>query len=202
MGCWTTRPSSRPGADEEPFNPIEDDDLTILLFTAGTTGTPKGVMLAHQNFSEYVLNNVNPVEPEMEEKNLLTVPLYHIAGIQGLMAAVYGGRTLVIQRQFEPESWMRLVQEERVDRAMIVPTMLKQLMDHKKFPDYDLSSLQVVTYGAAPMPPRGHQARHRAPPRNPVHQRLRPDRVGRDHHHARTRRPRHRGLSRGNREAV
>ena len=138
--------------DDEPFTELEDSDLTILMFTAGTTGSPKGVMLAHQNFSEYVLNNVTEVDPEIEEKNILTVPMYHIAGIQAVMAAVYGGRTLVIQRQFEPADWMRLVQQDRVDRAMMVPTMLKQLMDHAEFSKYDLSSLQVITYGAAPMP--------------------------------------------------
>ena len=80
------------------------------------------------------------------------MPLYHIAGIQAVMAAIYGGRTLIIQRQFEPVEWMRLVQEERANRAMMVPTMLKMLMDHQDFENYDLSSLEVITYGAAPMP--------------------------------------------------
>ncbi|MCE2462517.1 MAG: AMP-binding protein, partial [Dehalococcoidia bacterium] len=57
-----------------------------------------------------------------------------------------------IMRQFESQEWMELVQRERPDRAMMVPTMLKQLMDHPRFHSYDLSSLQVITYGAAPMP--------------------------------------------------
>jgi acyl-CoA synthetase (AMP-forming)/AMP-acid ligase II len=139
-------------SEDEVFTDTDEADLTILMFTAGTTGKPKGVMLAHRNFSEYVTNNVTPAEPDVEEKNILTVPMYHIAGIQAVMAAVYGGRTLVIQRQFEAEDWMRLVQTHQVGRAMMVPTMLKQLMDHPSFKKYDLSSLKVITYGAAPMP--------------------------------------------------
>ncbi|MSQ40715.1 MAG: long-chain-fatty-acid--CoA ligase [Dehalococcoidia bacterium] len=139
-------------SDEERFPTGEEDDLTIIMFTAGTTGTPKGVMLSHNSFTSYILNNVDPVDLDSEEKNILTVPLHHIAGIQAVMAAIYGGRTLVLQRQFEEEEWMRLVQDEQVNRAMMVPTMLKRLMDHAKFKEYNLSSLQVITYGAAPMP--------------------------------------------------
>ena len=91
-------------------------------------------------------------EPEQEERNLLTVPLYHIAGMQAVMAAVYGGRTLVMQRQFEAGEWMSLVAREKTSRAMMVPTMLKQILDHPSFGQHDLSSLKVITYGAAPMP--------------------------------------------------
>jgi acyl-CoA synthetase (AMP-forming)/AMP-acid ligase II len=129
-----------------------DEELAVLLFTAGTTGSPKGVMLSHESFSSYILANVEPADPEVQEKNLLTVPLHHIAGLQAVMAAVYGGRTLVVQRQFEPQAWMELVQREQVGRAMLVPTMLKQLLDHPDFRRYNLSSLKVITYGAAPMP--------------------------------------------------
>jgi len=131
---------------------IDDKDTTILMYTAGTTGFPKGVMLPHNSFSVYVLENVSPPDPEVEERNILTVPLYHVAGIQAMMAAIYGGRTLVMERQFEAKEWMELVQKEKANRAMMVPTMLKMLMDHPDFSKYDLSSLKVITYGAAPMP--------------------------------------------------
>ena len=94
----------------------------------------------------------HPADPEEEERNILTVPLYHIAGIQAVMSAIYGGRTLIIQRQFDAKGWMELVEQEHANRAMMVPTMLKMLMDHPDFHKHDLSSLSVITYGAAPMP--------------------------------------------------
>ncbi|MBI4311934.1 MAG: long-chain fatty acid--CoA ligase [Chloroflexi bacterium] len=138
--------------NEERFPQGDDDDTTIIMFTAGTTGTPKGVMLTYNSFSSYIITNVQPADPEVEERNILTVPLHHIAGMQAVMSAIYGGRTLIIQRQFNPVDWMELVQREKANRAMMVPTMLKQLIDHPDFHKYDLSSLQVITYGAAPMP--------------------------------------------------
>ncbi len=131
---------------------IGDNDTTILMYTAGTTGFPKGVMLPHSSFTIYVLENVTPADPDTEEKNILTVPLYHVAGTQAMMAAIYGGRTLVMERQFDAKEWMELVEKEKANRAMMVPTMLKQLMDNPEFAKHDLSSLKVITYGAAPMP--------------------------------------------------
>jgi long-chain acyl-CoA synthetase len=137
---------------EEISEAIGDEEVTILMHTSGTTGRPKGVPLRHSGFVSYVLENVEPANPEIEEKNLLTVPLYHVAGIQAMLAAIYGGRTLVLMRQFETEEWMRMVEREKATRAMLVPTMLKWVVDHPDLKKYDLSSLKVITYGAAPMP--------------------------------------------------
>ena len=138
--------------DQMHFPEADDHDTTVIMFTAGTTGVPKGVMLTHDSFSSYLLATVTPADPDVEESNLITVPFYHIAGLQAALAAVYGGRTLVVMRQFDPQEWMEQVQQYRTNRAMLVPTMLKQLLDHPRFPEFDLSSLDVVTYGAAPMP--------------------------------------------------
>ena len=138
--------------DDELWPTADDEDLAILLFTSGTTSLPKGVMLSHNSFSSYVLSHVTPADPDSDERNILTVPMYHIAGMQAMISAIYGGRTLIIQRQFDPKSWMELVEDESADRAMMVPTMLKMLMDHEEFHDHDMSSLRVITYGAAPMP--------------------------------------------------
>ncbi|MBN2062985.1 MAG: long-chain-fatty-acid--CoA ligase [Deltaproteobacteria bacterium] len=139
-------------ASDDPVVEIDDDDVTILMYTAGTTGRPKGVALKHSGFVTYMLNNVEPANPEIEERNLLTVPMYHVAGIQAMLAGVYGGRTLVVMRQFEVKEWMKAVQREKATRAMLVPTMLKRIVDNPEFGTYDLTSLQIVTYGAAPMP--------------------------------------------------
>lgn len=139
-------------AEQVHFPNADDQDTTAIMFTAGTTGQPKGVMLTHDSFSSFLLNNVSPADPDLEETNLLTVPFYHIAGLQAALAAVYGGRTMVVMRQFDPLEWLNLAYRHRVNRAMLVPTMLKQLMDHPRFDEFDLSSVDVITYGAAPMP--------------------------------------------------
>lgn len=139
-------------SDEEVFTDISDDDITMLMYTAGTTGLPKGVPLTHNSFSVYVMENVTPADLEIEETNLLTMPLYHVAGMQAVFAATYGGRNLAMMRQFEVNEWLETVQLEKANRAMLVPTMLKRVIDHPDLDKYDLSSLKVITYGAAPMP--------------------------------------------------
>jgi acyl-CoA synthetase (AMP-forming)/AMP-acid ligase II len=139
-------------SSDEATAEIGDDDITILMYTAGTTGRPKGVPLTHSGFVSYILGNVEPASPEIEERNLLTVPLYHVAGMQAVLAGIYGGRTLVLMRQFEVKEWLKTAQEENVTRAMLVPTMLKWVIEDPDFHNYDLSSMGVITYGAAPMP--------------------------------------------------
>jgi acyl-CoA synthetase (AMP-forming)/AMP-acid ligase II len=75
-----------------------------------------------------------------------------VAGIQAVLAAVYGGRTLILMSQFEVKGWLETVQNEKFNRAMLVPTMIKQLIDFPDFKQFDLSSLEIITYGAAAMP--------------------------------------------------
>ena len=139
--------------DEMFFPEQPPEETAVLLFTAGTTGLPKAVMLSHASFTSFMLTSMDPPDPDTEESTILTLPLYHVAGLQAALAGVFGGRTIILQHQFEPHEWMALVQKHRVERALIVPTMLKLLLDHPEFDRHDLSSLRVVTYGGASMPP-------------------------------------------------
>jgi acyl-CoA synthetase (AMP-forming)/AMP-acid ligase II len=96
---------------------------------------------------------MNPADPAAEpEVTLLSVPIYHVAGATAIMSSIWGGRTLAILAQFEPQLWLETVQRERVSHAFVVPTMLKRIMEQPQFDQYDLSSLKLITYGAAPMP--------------------------------------------------
>ena len=139
---------------QEYIFPIDSPEETaVLLFTAGTTGNPKAVMLKHSSFTSFLLTSMEPPDPEVSEKTLLTLPLYHVAGLQAVLAGIYGGRTIVMQRQFEPGEWMQLVEQHGIERALIVPTMLKQIIDHPEFSTRELSSLKVLTYWGSSMPP-------------------------------------------------
>jgi len=155
--------SSRPGmvpygellAGAEPVEAeadVADEDLNVLMYTSGTTALPKGVMLTYGDFSEYVLNSVEPADGTDRGAFLLAVPLYHIAGLTSIMTNIYTGRRLVMLAQFEPGLWLKTVEGERITHAFVVPTMLKRILEHPDFDRTDLSSLQVLSYGAAPMP--------------------------------------------------
>jgi len=131
---------------------ISDDEATALMYTAGTTGLPKGVLQTHNSYALYVLQNVDPPDPEVTESNLVTMPLYHVAGMQAMLAGIYGGRTIALMKQFETKEWLETAQREKVTRVMLVPTMLKRIVDDPDFDRYDLSSIRVITYGAAACP--------------------------------------------------
>jgi acyl-CoA synthetase (AMP-forming)/AMP-acid ligase II len=138
---------------DEPFVDVDEGKPTVLIYTSGTTSQPKGVALTYLNLSVYVTNTMNPADPSEEaEVTLLSVPMFHVAGVTPIMSSVWGGRTLVILPQFDPELWLKAVQNEHVTHSFVVPTMLKRIMEHPDFHAYDLSSLKLITYGAAPMP--------------------------------------------------
>jgi long-chain acyl-CoA synthetase len=138
----------------EPLEAVEvaEDDVAVMLFTSGTTAAAKAVMLAHADLVGYVFNTTDAADGSDAGAVLLAAPFYHVAGLTAALAATFAGRRMVLQRQFAADEWLRLVETERVSHAFLVPTMLKQLLDHPRFGQTDLTSLQVVSYGAAPMP--------------------------------------------------
>ena len=138
---------------DEPFVDVDESRPTVLIYTSGTTSVPKGVALTYLNLSVYVTNTMSPADPSEEpDVTLLSVPIFHVAGVTPIMSSVWGGRTLVILPQFDPKLWLEAVQKEKVTHSFVVPTMLKRIMEHEDFAKYDLSSLKLITYGAAPMP--------------------------------------------------
>lgn len=140
------------GADNFSEAEIDDDDTTVLMYTSGTTSLPKGVMLRFNDFTAYVCNNVELADGTPRGTALLSAPLYHIAGTTNIMTNLFTGRRLVVLRQFDALPWLEAVQRERVTHAFVVPTMMKQLVDHPDFGRFDLSSLENLSYGGAAMP--------------------------------------------------
>lgn len=131
---------------------VEDEDVTILMYTSGTTALPKAVLLTYNDFTAYVTANVELADGTPRGTSLLCVPLYHIAGATNVMTNMFTGRKLVLLRQFDAADWLRAVEREQVTHAFLVPTMVKQLIDHPDFGKHDLSSLQNLSYGGAAMP--------------------------------------------------
>jgi acyl-CoA synthetase (AMP-forming)/AMP-acid ligase II len=133
---------------------VDDDDLALLLFTSGTTGTPKPVKLRHSDLTTAILDSTNPPDGEPAGSTLVSVPTYHVAGLTTVLTSVFTGRCLVLLPQFDALSWVDAVAGAGVDHAFCVPTMLKQVVDHVESEKRQtaLSSLTTLAYGAAPMP--------------------------------------------------
>jgi acyl-CoA synthetase (AMP-forming)/AMP-acid ligase II len=109
-------------------------------------------MLDHQDLTSYVFDNFEMASGEDVGTLAVCAPFYHIAGITSVLSAVFSGRRLALMPQFDAAEWLHLVERERVTHAFLVPTMLKRVLDAPELSTTDLSSLQLLTYGAAPMP--------------------------------------------------
>ncbi|MFZ1123480.1 MAG: AMP-binding protein [Candidatus Binataceae bacterium] len=131
---------------------VDDEDVSVLMYTSGTTSLPKGVMLRFRDFAAYVTANVEMADGSERGVALVCVPFYHIAGTTAMMTNLWTGRRTVVMPQFDPKSWLQLVAREKVTHAFVVPTMMKQLLDEPSFAKTDLSSLTNLAYGGAAMP--------------------------------------------------
>jgi long-chain acyl-CoA synthetase len=137
-----------------PAAMVDDDDLSALvLFTSGTTGLPKAISITTGTLSRRLLAMTPPFDPATPPViGMMCVPVFHVGGSLGLLGALRGGRTTVIQPRFEAGEWLRLVERHRVSSVFLVPTMLQRILDHPDFATTDLSSLAAVFYGAAAAP--------------------------------------------------
>jgi acyl-CoA synthetase (AMP-forming)/AMP-acid ligase II len=136
---------------EEPAIDVDENSTAWLLYTSGTTGFPKGAMLTHRNLTVAALASVIEYEPQPDERNLMAFPLCHVSGYAVPVNHFRGGR-IVLTPMFEPELWMKLVDEHQITGTALAPTMLNFILQHPKVDEYDLSSLRGIGYGAAAMP--------------------------------------------------
>jgi acyl-CoA synthetase (AMP-forming)/AMP-acid ligase II len=131
---------------------VDNDAPAVILFTSGTTATPKGVVLTHSNLSGLVATmGMLGVAPP-GATGLVCVPPYHIMGVMAVLSAVYAGRRLLYLPAFEPGAWLSAVAEEKVTSATLVPTMLARIVNHLGDAVADAPTLLIIAYGGAKMP--------------------------------------------------
>jgi acyl-CoA synthetase (AMP-forming)/AMP-acid ligase II len=132
------------------INPRED--IALLPYSSGTMGRPKGVMLTHYNLTS-LLQQIAPIFPDRPGDRVLGVlPFFHIFGLQVLMNnTLRRGITCVTMPRFDLELFLRFIQDYRITHLYLVPPIVLALAKHPLVDHYDLSSLQYILSGAAPL---------------------------------------------------
>ncbi len=133
----------------------EPDDVAMLMYTSGTTGKPKGVMLTHENLITSAKSAHDANEWSKPICAMMCLPMAHIYGVGAMNAGNYNqyrGAKAIVMRWFDPEECLRLIEEYRIDSFPAVPTMFSLILNHPNADKYDTSSLEDCVAGASPLP--------------------------------------------------
>jgi acyl-CoA synthetase (AMP-forming)/AMP-acid ligase II len=127
------------------------DDLAAVMYTGGTTGLPKGVMLSHTNlYAGQLSANMAVARPD-EAVGINMAPMFHVGGAGLTLQLMMRLCKQVLIPAFDEVAVLQTIQAERASETFMVPTMVKRLIEHPRFAEFDSSSLQLVLYGAAPI---------------------------------------------------
>lgn len=141
-------------SSDEPVSceSLVEEDIACLLFTGGTTGTPKGAQISHRQICWNILNTVIH-DITHNDVYLCVFPLFHTGGLFTYISSqVVFGNTTILIRQFDPVQVLELIEEQQVTVFAGVPTMYQMLSQAPNWNSADLSSLRFCTSGGAPLP--------------------------------------------------
>lgn len=142
------------GFEPGPLEPpdVTPDDLCTIVYTGGTTGRPKGVLMPHRVWQAMTYIQIAEWEFPSEIRMAIATPLSHAA--MSLVAPVLvSGGAFYVMDGFTPDGFFDLVEEHRITTTLIVPVMLYALQGHPRYRTADMSSMETIFYGASPMSP-------------------------------------------------
>jgi long-chain acyl-CoA synthetase len=139
-------------ADRCPIEPVADDDLAALIYTAGTTGTPKGVMHTHKSLLTNAQMQVDTVDLPSGLTAVVVLPLCHSYGIASMnFGMLKGGGKAVVLDSFDIDKLFAAIEKYKANSLAAVPTMYVFMLLHPDPKKYDLSSMKYWICGSAPL---------------------------------------------------
>lgn len=141
-------------SDARPDIPVTADDLVYIMYTSGTTGLPKGVMISHRNLLALLDQAMTATSARRSpgERALIVTPLYHAAGAVRIFTAAVNGTTCVLMDAFDPETLIGALRKYRINTINMVPAIIQMLLDQVPgIEDMTFDDLRVIYYGAAPI---------------------------------------------------
>ena len=145
---WLTAgdaPEARAGLAERPADPTA---TVMMLYTTGTTGVPKGVMLTETNMTAMIAEVSIRWRMRPDMRFFAILPLFHVSGTGCFFSTLHAGGEVVVPA--DPGDIARTIEHVRITHSALVPTLISQLVHDPRAREYDLSSLEVLIYGAAP----------------------------------------------------
>ncbi|MEX0279779.1 MAG: long-chain-fatty-acid--CoA ligase [Arenibacterium sp.] len=129
----------------------ENNDLAGIFYTGGTTGFPKGVMLSHANFFVSAVSNAHELLIKDGARYLHAAPMFHIADLLWFLAVTIVAGTHISIPAFTPEATLEAVETHRPTHLLLVPVMIQMVLASPKLETTDISSLELIGYGASPI---------------------------------------------------
>jgi len=149
---WESLRSAADGSTESGSYAMDPECAAVILFTSGSSGSPKAALLSHDNLLSYVMDTVEFAGADDGEALVLAAPPFHIAGVAAVLSSVYSGRRLLPLASFSPEAWLQLARTGGATHAFVVPTMLARIVQRMESdPSLRVPTLRAISYGGARM---------------------------------------------------